>query len=145
MEKIIHRYSAHFPRWCQAFGDHVPDPGGEARAVEWLIGADCVGVILLPEIRHLLMHELLGQKVPELEFRQRSVRLNRHDYHEVTVLGHPGYAALRELLLGPEEAHMYLTYHLIYPPGTRIITLSRKSPLPLLYKEMAPLAISVFE
>jgi hypothetical protein len=71
------------------------------------------------------------------------VRLNRHDYHEVTVLGHPGYAALRELLLGPEEAHMYLTYHLIYPPGTRIITLSQKSPLPLLYKEMAPLAISV--
>jgi hypothetical protein len=64
MEKIIHRYSAHFPRWCQAFGDHVPDPGGEARAVEWLIGADCVGVILLPEIRHLLMHELLGQKAP---------------------------------------------------------------------------------
>jgi hypothetical protein len=63
----------------------------------------------------------------------------------VTVLGHPGYAALRELLLGPEEAHMYLTYHLIYPPGTRIITLSQKSPLPLLYKEMAPLAISVFE
>jgi hypothetical protein len=52
MEKIVHRYSAHFPRWCQAFGDHVPDPGGEARAVEWLVGADCVGVIVLPEIRH---------------------------------------------------------------------------------------------
>ena len=145
MEKIIHRYSAHFPRWCQAFGDHVPDSGGEARAVEWLIGAESVGVILLPEMRHLLMHELLGQKVPELEFQQRSLRLNRHDYHERTVLGHPGYAALRELLLGQDESHMLLTYHLIYPPGTRIITLSRKSPLPLLYKEMAPLAISVFE
>jgi hypothetical protein len=38
---------------------------------------------------------------------------------------------------------MYLTYHLIYPPGTRIITLSRKAPLPLLYKEMAPLPLIV--
>jgi hypothetical protein len=39
--------------------------------------------------------------------------------------------------------HMFLSYHLIYPPGTRIITVSRRSPLPLLYKEMAPLPISV--
>jgi hypothetical protein len=143
MEKIVHRYSAHFPRWCQAFGDHVPDPGGEARAVEWLVGTDCVGVIVLPEIRHLLTHELLGTKTPELEFRARSLRLNQRDYAEVTVLGHPGYAALRELLLGVDEAHMFLTYHLIYPPGTRIITVSRKPPLPLLYKEMAQLPIRV--
>ncbi|MBN8450009.1 MAG: hypothetical protein J0M13_13570 [Candidatus Accumulibacter sp.] len=143
MERIIHRYSAYFPRWCQTFGDHVPDPGGEARAVEWLVGTDCVGVIVLPEIRHLLTHELLGTKTPELEFRARSLRLNQRDYAEVTVLGHPGYAALRELLLGVDEAHMFLTYHLIYPPGTRIITVSRKPPLPLLYKEMAPLPIRV--
>jgi len=145
MEKIVHRYSAHLPRWCQALGDYVPDPGGEARAVEWLVGADCVGVIVLPEIRHRLTHELLGSKTPELEFGARSLRLNQRDYKEVTVLGHPGYAALRELLFGVDEAHMFLTYHLIYPPGTRIITVSRKPPLPLLYKEMAPLPISVTE
>ena len=77
MEKIVHRYSAHFPRWCQALGDHVPDPGGEARAVEWLVGVDCVGVIVLPEIRHLLTHGLLGAKTPELEFCARSPRLNQ--------------------------------------------------------------------
>jgi len=64
------------------------------------------------------------------------------DYAEVTVIAHPGYAALRELLLGVHEAPMFLTYHLIYPPGTRIITVSRKPPLPLLYKEMAPLPVS---
>jgi hypothetical protein len=143
MEKIIHRYAAHFPRWCQAFGDHLPDPGGEARAVEWLVGDDCVGVIVLPEIRHRLMHELLGPKQPELAFGSRSVRLNRYDYQERAVLGHPGYAALRELLCGSDQVHMFLSYHLIYPPGTRIITVSRKSPLPLLYKEMAPLPINV--
>jgi hypothetical protein len=143
MEKIVRRYAAHFPRWCQAFGDHLPDPGGEGRAVEWLVGEGCVGVIVLPEVRRLLMHELLGPQKPHLEFRQRSLSLNRYDYDEVEVLGHSGYAALRELLLAGDETHMFLTYHLIYPPGTRIITVSLKSPLPLLYKEMAPLAVSV--
>ena len=49
---------------------------------------------------------------------------------------------MRGLLLGVDEAPMFLTYHLIYPPGTRIITVSRKPPLPLLYKEMAPLPVS---
>jgi len=98
-------------------------------------------VIVLPEIRHLLTHGLLGAKTPELEFCARSPRLNQRDYAEVTVIAHPGYAALRELLLGVDEAPMFLTYHLIYPPGTRIITVSRKPPL--LYKEMALLPISV--
>ena len=86
---------------------------------------------------------LLGPKAVEIEFGPRSIRLNRHDYEEASILRHPGYAALRELLLGEAEVHMYLTYHLIYPPGTRIITLSRKAPLPLLYKEMAPLPLIV--
>jgi hypothetical protein len=130
VEKIVRRYSAFIPRWCQAFGDHQPDPGGEGRAVEWLIGEDSVGEILAP-------------KAVEIEFGPRSIRFNRHDYEEASILRHAGYAALRELLLGEAEVHMYLTYHLIYPPGTRIITLSRKAPLPLLYKKMAPLPLIV--
>ena len=145
MDRIVRRYAAYFPRWCQAFGDHVPDPGGEGRAVEWLVGDDCVGVILLPEVRRFLMHELLGPQTPELALGQRSIQLNRHTYREVSVLGQPGYVALRALLLGHEETHMFLTYHLIYPPGTRIVTVSRKPPLPLLYKEMAPLPLTVHE
>ncbi|EXI65150.1 MAG: hypothetical protein AW08_03422 [Candidatus Accumulibacter adjunctus] len=145
MDKLVHRYSAFFPRWCQAFGDHAPDPFGEARAVEWVIGVDSVGVIVLPEVRHWLMHELLAEKHPEVEFRQRSIRLNRRDYDEVEVLATAGYSALRELLLGCDEAHMFLTYHLIYPPGTRIITISSKPPLGLLYREMEPLTVIVGE
>ena len=85
----------------------------------------------------------MPRKQSRLEFGPRSVRFNRHDYKEASILRHAGYAALRELLLGEAEVHMYLTYHLIYPPGTRIITLSRKAPLPLLYKEMAPLPLIV--
>ncbi|MCB1932779.1 MAG: hypothetical protein KDI45_09950 [Candidatus Accumulibacter sp.] len=143
MEKLIRRYSAYIPRWCQAFGDHAPDPGGEGRAVEWLVGSDSVGVVVLPEVRRLLTHELLGAHKPELELGARSVRLNERTYAETSILGHPGYAALRELLRGSDDLYMFLTYHLIYPPGTRIITISRKPPLPLLYKEMAPLPILI--
>jgi len=145
MEKNVRRYSAYIPRWCQAFGDHAPDPGGEGRAVEWLVGADAVGVVVLPDVRRLLTHELLGASRPELEFGRQSVRLNQRTFDQMNILGHPGYAALRELLLGAEDAHMYLTYHLIHPPGTRIITISRKAPLPLLYKALAPLRITVCE
>jgi len=67
MQKNVHRYSAYFPRWCQAFGDHTPDPGGEGRAVEWLISEDSVGLVVLPEIRRILQHELLGTCEPHLE------------------------------------------------------------------------------
>ncbi|MBE2260151.1 MAG: hypothetical protein H6942_09660 [Candidatus Accumulibacter sp.] len=145
MEKNVRRYSAFIPRWCQAFGDHAPDPGGEGRAVEWLVGADAVGIVVLPEIRRMLTHELLGARNPELEFGARSVRLNQRTFDQMNILGHPGYAALRELLLGADQLHLFLTYHLIHPPGTRIITVARKPPLPLLYKEMAPLPVIVSE
>ncbi len=144
MEKTIRRYSAYFPRWCQAFGDHQPDAGGEGRAVEWLIGGDSVGVIVLPEVRYLLLHALLGVRQPLLELWPRYLRLNGRDYAEPSVIGHAGYVALLELLREVPEAYMFLTYHLIYPPGTRIITVSSKPPLPLLYKEMAPLPVIVY-
>ncbi len=38
-----------------------------------------------------------------------------------------------------------MVIHLIYPPGTRIITVSSKPPLGLLYREMAPLTVVVSE
>ncbi|MCM8594796.1 hypothetical protein [Accumulibacter sp.] len=145
MDRIVRRYSAYFPRWCQAFGDHQPDPGGEGRAVEWLVGSESVGVILLPEVRHRLMRELLAERKPDIEFRPQSIRLNGREFSEAGVLRHAGYAALRELLLSREEVHMFLSYHLIYPSGTRILTASSRPPLPLLYKEMAALQIAVYE
>jgi hypothetical protein len=145
VEKTVRRHVSFLPRWCQAFGEHQPDPAGEGRTVEWLIGEDRVGLLIAPDPRRKLLYQLLGPERPELEFRQGLVRINRHDYSNVDVLGQPGYAALRELLLESGDTHIFLTYHLIYPPGTRIITASRKAPLPLLYKEISPLLITVGE
>ena len=143
MDREVRRYRAYLPKWCQAFGDHVPEPGGEGQAVEWLVGKDCVGAIVAPEIGDKLIPELLGSRKPKVIVREGSMCLGERDFDDAEVCGHPGYAALLDLLVNAETVHLFLTYHLIYPPGTRIITVSSKAPQPLIYKETAPLRISV--
>jgi hypothetical protein len=48
-----------------------------------------------------------------------------------------------ELVASEGDLHLSQTYHLIYPSGTRILTLSRKAPLPLVYREIAPLLLQL--
>jgi len=143
MDREVRRYRAYFPSWCQAFGDHVPDPGGEGRAVEWLVGEHCLGAIIVPDIRDMLIRELFGSRKPRVIVRDGSMCLGDMDFRDAEVCGHPGYAALRDVLKNAETVHLFLTYHLIYPPGTRIITVSSKAPQALIYRESAPLRVSV--
>ena len=49
--------------------------------------------------------------------------------------------AVRALLNQRTDLHLYETYHLVYPSGTRILTLSRRAPLGLIYRELAPALI----
>ena len=143
MDREVRRYRPYLPSWCQAFGDHLPEPGGEGRAVEWLVGEHCIGAIVVPEIRVMLIRELLGSGKPRVLVGEGSMCLDDLDFRDAGVCGHPGYAALRDLLVNADTVHLFLTYHLIYPPGTRIITVSSKAPLPLIYKETTPLRVSV--
>jgi hypothetical protein len=143
MDREVRRYRPYLPSWCQAFGDHLPEPGSEGRAVEWLVGEHCVGAIVVPEIRVMLIRELLGFRKPRVLVDGGSICLGELDFRDAGVCGHPGYSALRDLLVNAETVHLFLTYHLIYPPGTRIITVSSKAPLPLIYRETAPLRVSV--
>jgi len=46
-----------------------------------------------------------------------------------------------DLLKGADDLHLLQTYHVIYPSGTRILTLSRQSPLTLVYREIEPLTL----
>ena len=143
MDREVRRYRAYFPSWCQAFGDHVPDPGGEGRAVEWLIGEHCLGAIVAPKIGEMLIRELLGSRKPRVIVRAESMSLGDLDFRDAEICGHPGYVALLDLLENADTVHLFLTYHLIYPPGTRIITVSSKAPQSLIYKETTPLRVSV--
>lgn len=54
-----------------------------------------------------------------------------------------GSDALRQILENPGALHLYLTYHFLYQSGTRIITLSRKQPLPIIYKQIRPMYIKL--
>ncbi len=46
-----------------------------------------------------------------------------------------------QLMQAESDLHLYLTYHFMYPSGTRIVTLSQRKPLPIIYKEIRPMDI----
>ncbi|MBL8397502.1 MAG: hypothetical protein JNL84_05045 [Candidatus Accumulibacter sp.] len=96
--------------------DLLSDPHGQARVVEWLIGERRAAVLLPSGLGHRLLHELLG---------------------------HTGFAEPQELLRELGETPMFLAYHRLCPPGTRIFTLSGKAAMPLLYQVMVSSPMTV--
>jgi hypothetical protein len=44
-----------------------------------------------------------------------------------------------DLLKSADDLYLLQTYHLVYPSGTRILTLTRQPPLPLVYREIESL------
>ena len=48
---------------------------------------------------------------------------------------------MRGLLTTGRDFHVYLTSHLMYGTGARIITLSTRKPLSIIYKEIGTLRI----
>jgi hypothetical protein len=165
--RLLRRHRAYFTGWAQAFGPHelLRDTG---QGLRWLLGEIQVGLMLDPAIRArlrgadeqglggLLADEprapaaqpaaprplrRLGLAVtpPALvDVGTETLRLGR-----ITLRQCPAaiIAAVRDLLDQGTDLHLYETYHLMYPSGTRILTLSRRSPLGLIYRELAPALI----
>lgn len=143
-ERTIRRYAAYIEGWAQAFGSHEKG-ADEKRGLRWLFGEDQVGLILTPEIKRFLSPRFLGDDtshVPALELTDGLLRIDSTDLRYDDSHGRP-VEAIMAMLHGPEDLHLYQTYHLIYPSGTRIITLSHRAPLPILYKEISPLAAAL--
>ncbi len=139
----IRRYSAFFQGWAQAFGNHRGSYDDE-RDLNWLFGEDDnqVGLIMSPRVKRRLFHEVLANhrtKIrltlgPDLIGVGRAViPCSYRDKQAIT--------ALHKLLEGGADVHMFLAYHLFFPSGTRILTLSPKMPLPIIYKEIEPLTV----
>ncbi len=138
--RTIRRYSAYFRNWAQAFGNHTK-LGDEGAPFRWLLGEQQIGLILTAEIRRFLYPRLLGlhgDAPPRVQ-----VGLARLVIDELTLsiddVHRPAIDAVRELLVSDGELHLSQTYHLIYPGGTRILTLGRNAPMPLIYREIEPL------
>ena len=141
-ERKIRRYSAYFRGWATAFGAHEKD-ADEERGLFWLYGKDQMGLILTPAVKRFLFPLFLGRsraEAPAVRLGAGSLRIDEVDIP----FGDRDQRAL-DTLLGllhlAGDLHLYQTYHLIYPSGTRILTLSRRQPLALVYREIPPLRV----
>lgn len=142
-QRTIHRYTAYFRGWSVAFGEHeaLEDP---THGLQWLLGPNEVGIILTPSIRRALFRALLPkhESPPKLRITSSEFQVGGH-WFVLSALAPRIRNILTDLLHGDDDLHLYLTYHLWYPAGTRILTLSRTKPLILIYKEIEPFLVEV--
>lgn len=141
-DRLVRRYAAFFKGWAQAFGEHekIAD---ERHHMRWLLGDAQVGLILEPAIKRALYPHFLGHKpedVPPILLHRTAVemggaRLELGDHPE------PPLPELFQLLSQDGELHLFQTYHLVYASGTRILTLSARAPMGILYRELPALTV----
>jgi hypothetical protein len=145
----IRRYAAYYRGWCQAFGEHeVAEESGEsADGMQWLFGESRVGLILPEDIRKRFLKELVGRKggEPSIAFCRASSKITVNGSVCSVLNGSVEHGVERLLALADRhrEIHMFLTHHLCYAPGTRIITFSAAKPLVIMYREIDPLVLCV--
>ncbi|UCE89391.1 MAG: hypothetical protein JSW10_00680 [Pseudomonadota bacterium] len=142
LERQIKRYTAYLRGWCQAFGEHQHLESSDD-GIQWLLSDDQVGLILPKSIRKIVYREMLAHRedVPVLALSRSRFEVgafSRAFHGEQDALGR---LALMELLEADVQLYLYLTYHIVYPAGTRIVTLSRRSPMMIFYKEIQPMLV----
>jgi len=141
-DRTIRRYAAFFRGWAQAFGEHekLEDP---TRGLRWLVGQDQIGLILTPAIKRQWFPRLIGhptQDPPQATLRPHTIEIAGVRLDLRPDGGSPLPPILALLARGC-DLHLYQTYHLIYPTGTRILTLSTRAPLGILYRELPALCL----
>ncbi|MGD2056023.1 MAG: hypothetical protein PVJ15_04380 [Gammaproteobacteria bacterium] len=141
LDRELQRYAAYFRGWCQAFGEHRSIPG-EDMAISWLIGDDQFGFILPRQLTRSLYRGVLGKREPPVLTISRSeVRAGDFHYPVSAPSDRPGLEAMQQFLEDTSELHVFLSSHFMYGSGTRIITLARKKPLAIIYKEIGPMRL----
>lgn len=152
--RLIRRHGAYFRGWAQAFGAHEP-ASDDKRGLRWLLGEEQLGLILTPAIQQWLQPLWAddADDMPAISSEQTAdaapLVLNDDTLHLGSLTLPIASAHQRvvefaaDLLANERDLHLYQTYHLIYPSGTRILTLSRRAPLALIYRELAPLRLEL--
>lgn len=141
LERNLKRYAAYFRGWCQAFGEHeglhVEEDG-----IDWLLADSQVGLVLpKPMIRPLYREVLLHDEAPPLTFSLQGVQLGSLEFPLASEREVEALDAMEALLRQGQECHVFLTSHLLYGGGNRIITFSCKKPLAIIYKEIGAMRI----
>lgn len=140
----IRRYSAYYKGWCVAFGEHDTHYD-ENKEINWLFGESKIGFILSPKLKRIFFGELLGKDkdTPLVSVHQSEIRLNEYRIPITFEEDRRGLIRFKEFINTEEDLHLCLTSHFYYPPGTRIITFSKKKPLIIMYKEIQPVKVEV--
>lgn len=141
--RSVQRHGPFFQGWAQSFGAHqrIDDP---IEGQRWLIAEGQLGLILTDSLRARLDPTVLGQHAdapPPGTDPLKLPWLGVIDSEAPQVTAH--LAVLANALFEAGAAlHLYQTYHLIYPAGTRILTLSTQAPMALIYRQLEPLRLS---
>ncbi|MCB1869741.1 MAG: hypothetical protein KDI43_14820 [Gammaproteobacteria bacterium] len=139
-EYELQRFSAYFRGWCQAFGEHKSVAGDSG--ISWLLAEEQVGFILPQHMTKPLYREVLRTiEAPVLTLDNNSVHIGKLRYELSAFSDHPAMIAIQKVLESDSPSHLYLTSHFMYGPGAKIITLSNKKPLSIIYKEMGKMLI----
>ena len=143
LERDVKRYAAYFKGWCQTFGEHesLADHDNE---IYWLLSDKQAGFVLPPDyLRQLYRAVLLHDAAPPLTFRRFLLEVGDFSFsltpeHEDRIR-----ETVREILSSDGGLHVYLTSHFMYGTNARIITLSAKKPLSIIYKEIGSIPIRI--
>jgi len=134
LERELIRYSAYFKGWCQAFGEHDGIHCKES-GIDWLLTDHQVGLVL-PQatIKPLYREVLLHKHTPVLTFGEDCIQIGALRIALEKKQEQAALDAIAKVLESPEAVHLYLTSHLLYGGGNRIITFSNRKPLLIIYK-----------
>lgn len=139
----IKRYGAYFKGWCQVFGEHESVLVGEHENC-WLIGEQKVGLILPKSlVRRLNSEVLLHEQVPVVSFTQQGVQIGALHFPFKSELEKRVLSAIEQLIDTGQDLHLFLTSHLLYGNGRKIITISNKRPQSIIYKEIGSMKIQL--
>jgi hypothetical protein len=141
LERELIRYAAYFKGWCQAFGEHE---GIQCKAsgIDWLLADHQLGLVLPPDaIKSLRREVLLHRHTPTLVFREDCIEVGALRIPLEVKQEQRALDAMAEILASPDAVHLYLTSHLIYGGGNRIITFSNKKPLLIIYKVIGTMKV----
>jgi hypothetical protein len=139
----LKRYAAYYRGWCQAFGEHESVPG-EDTGISWLFGEHQIGFISPREQTRLLLREILRKReTPTLTISRNSVQIGAFYYRPLKPSDESALLAIAKFLETGKGTHIFLTSHFMYGTGTRILTVSNKKPLSIIYKEIGAMHIKL--
>ena len=138
---VVTRYAAYFRGWCQAFGEHdsVTD---ERTGISWLRSGNQVGFVLPGDLMHALNREvLLRDTTPVLTIDPGAIHVGALEFPLGAVQDTSFLQDMHRLLESGRAPSLFLTSHFMYGTNARIVTLSKKKPISIIYKEIGSIPI----